>query len=255
MSSRSVAPSLRRAAHRTRIPLLRTSFHSHQHPASASASASPPSPGPAELAILRAAYRHVPQHGFSRRALNLGARDAGYLDISPSVLPDGAFSLVRFHLETQRLALAHTSRALSGNQPGSALRSKVAAITWARLIANRDILHEWQDALAMMAQPGHLSDSLRELALLSDEILYLAGDESVDSSWYSKRASLSMIYSASELYMTTDRSPGFANTNRFLTSRLEEANLVGGLIGDLTTWTSFTANAAVNVLRSRGLPI
>ncbi len=50
--------------------------------------------GAAERAILAAAYRHVPEHGFSPRTLALGARDAGYPDISASILPDGAFSLV-----------------------------------------------------------------------------------------------------------------------------------------------------------------
>ena len=47
-----------------------------------------------------------------------------------------------------------------------------------------------------MAQPSYLPTSIAELARLSDEIWFLAGDTSVDTSWYTKRASLSMIYSS-----------------------------------------------------------
>jgi rpsU-divergently transcribed protein len=47
-----------------------------------------------------------------------------------------------------------------------------------------------------MAQPSYVPTSIAELARLSDEIWFLAGDTSVDSSWYTKRASLSMIYSS-----------------------------------------------------------
>ena len=67
-----------------------------------------------------------------------------------------------------------------------------------------------------MAQPSYIPASLRELALLADEIHYLAGDKSVDPSWYTKRGGVSMIYASSELFMTNDRSPGFAETRAFL---------------------------------------
>lgn len=115
-------------------------FHSYDHPSSHSLF------NPTEEAILSAAYKHVPEYGFSQRALGLGAREAGYLDISPSVLPDGAFSLIRYHLVTQRLRLASIAqehikdKSLSGN-----VEAKVTALTWERLLGNRDVIHQWQE--------------------------------------------------------------------------------------------------------------
>ena len=121
----------------------RKTFTSHEH------SPSTPPFGSAETAILSAAYRHVPEHGFSHRSLALGSRDAGYLDISPSVLSDGVFSLIRFHLVSQRLGLAEKSRELSqgsdADLSGRAVASRVAALTWARLLANKGIIHGWQE--------------------------------------------------------------------------------------------------------------
>jgi ubiquinone biosynthesis protein COQ9 len=106
-----------------------------------------------------------------------------------------------------------------------------------------------------MAQPSCAPASLAELARLSDEIWYLAGDESVDSSWYTKRASLSAIYSATEVFMTQDKSKNFIETEQFLDSRLGDVMKMGGLVGALSEWADYTAHSAVNVLRSKGMRV
>lgn len=121
--------------------LARRPFHSYDHPP-------PPGAfGDAEKSILAAAYKHVPEHGFSQKALCCGARDAGYLDISASVIPDGAFGLIRYHLITQREALAARSRELfpDPNQPGISLR--VEELTWERLMGNKLVLDRWQEVI------------------------------------------------------------------------------------------------------------
>ena len=106
-----------------------------------------------------------------------------------------------------------------------------------------------------MAQPTHIPRSLSELAQLADEILYLAGDVSVDPSWYTKRASLAGIYAAAELFQTTDTSPGFRETRAFLRRRLDEAATAGGAVRAVGEWIGFNAGAAVNVLRSKGVRV
>jgi len=104
-----------------------------------------------------------------------------------------------------------------------------------------------------MAQPAYVPAALAELARLADEIWFLAGDTSVDTSWYTKRASLSAIYAASELYQTQDTSEGFKDTERFLDERLEDLKKVGGTVDAVGEWAGFTAQSFVNVLRSKGM--
>lgn len=106
-----------------------------------------------------------------------------------------------------------------------------------------------------MAQPSYVPVSLKELAMLSDEIWFLAGDKAVDPSWYSKRATLSMVYSSTELFMTNDTSADFAETSKFLNTRLDEVKSVGGALGAVGQWVGFTMNAGVNVLRSKGVSV
>jgi len=90
---------------------------------------------------------------------------------------------------------------------------------------------------------------------LSDEIWFLAGDVSVDTSWYTKRASLSSIYAATELYQTTDRSTDMKDTEQFLDRRLEEARVLGSAFSNVTQWAGFQGVAAVNMVRSMGVRI
>jgi ubiquinone biosynthesis protein COQ9 len=106
-----------------------------------------------------------------------------------------------------------------------------------------------------MALPSNLSTSVHELASLSDEIWFLSGDTSVDTSWYTKRASLSTIYAATDLYMTTDKSEGFQDTKEFLDRRFEDSFKMGTTVKGLGEWLGFTAGASINVLRSKGVRI
>jgi ubiquinone biosynthesis protein COQ9 len=106
-----------------------------------------------------------------------------------------------------------------------------------------------------MAIPSNMSTSLHELASLADEIWFLSGDTSIDSSWYTKRASLSSIYAATDLFMTTDKSNEFKDTQEFMERRFQDGHRLGTAMGNLGQWAGFTASAGINVLRSKGVRI
>lgn len=106
-----------------------------------------------------------------------------------------------------------------------------------------------------MAQPTYLAPSLHELAALADEIWFLAGDAAVDTSWYTKRASLSAMYAAAEVFQTQDTSAGYAETEQFLDGRLRDLQGLGGFAGKLGEWVAYTGHSTVNVLRSKGVRI
>jgi ubiquinone biosynthesis protein COQ9 len=106
-----------------------------------------------------------------------------------------------------------------------------------------------------MALPSNVSTSLHELASLSDEVWFLSGDTSVDTSWYTKRASLSATYAASDLFMTTDKSKDFQDTKDFLDRRFEDSFRMETTLKGLEEWLGFTAGASINVLRNKGVRI
>lgn len=120
-----------------RIPKYRQSYHSYEHDV-------PPTFTTAENAILSAAITHVPAQGFTATALRNGARDAGYLAVSTNLLSAGLFSLVKYHLVTQRLALSNDISTPPIQEPTNVL-DNVRALTLKRLRANEPIIHRWQE--------------------------------------------------------------------------------------------------------------
>ena len=142
MAIRTLLPRLRPLSKRIPLLILRP-YHSYDHPP-------PPGPfTPTESSILSAAIPHIPSHGFTHTTLSLGTKDAGYIDASTNLFPNGTFSLVHYHLYTQRLALAKhehiLSPALKEGEKVPGVGWKVEALTWERLMANREIIHRWQE--------------------------------------------------------------------------------------------------------------
>jgi len=237
-------------AHLRSSILLQSSrlYHSYEHKR--------PAPfTPVEDSILSAALAHVPAHGFTEAALSRGARDAGYLDVCTNLFPAGAFSIVNYHLVAQRLALAKHAppTAQSDSTPANEVADNIRVLALRRLQANTPIIHQWQEALALLSTARHLPNSLRELALLSDELLFLAGSTTVTSAWYSNRAALAAIYASAELFMTTDKSKNYVETEEFLTRRLREGETARGILSGLGAWAGMQAGGLVDGLRSKGV--
>ncbi|KAL9083079.1 MAG: hypothetical protein Q9159_006009 [Coniocarpon cinnabarinum] len=230
--------------------------------ASTSTLSSTPSSAPsAQTAILDAAMSHVPALGFTKDALLRGAHDAGYLPTSLALLSHGAFELVKFHLITQRTRLKdalpwHNSDASDPNsahelQPDARLEQTLLT----RLRANSPIIHQYATAIAIMSLARNIPPSLAELGRLSDEMLFLAGDTSVDSSWYMKRAAVAATYAASETFMTQDQSTDFIDTRRSLHRRLEDVRVLGQGAADVGQFLGFAGISTINILRSWNMRI
>ncbi|KAI9706907.1 MAG: Ubiquinone biosynthesis protein coq9, mitochondrial [Bogoriella megaspora] len=236
----------------TSLPARLRPYHS------AAFSSLPPYPE-AESTILSHALSRVPEHGFTSQALSLGAKDTGYLEVSANLFPKGAFEIVRYHLVQERRRLGERVQFPSENEGGRRLGvgEKVRMLVVGRLRGNveRGVDGRWSEAIALMAMPSNTPGSLRELARLSDEIWYLAGDTSVDTSWYTKRASLASVYAASEVFMTQDKSTEYRDTEQFVEDRLRDVQTVGGWMGNLGEWMSYTGWAGVNLARSKGFRI
>ncbi|GAT22766.1 ubiquinone biosynthesis protein coq9 [Aspergillus luchuensis] len=215
LTTKPTTTSLRTIQHqpclRTTTPSIRP-YHSIHHP-------SPPHEySNSQTTILSSALRHVPTHGFTRDALTLGARDAGFLDVSVQLLPRGEFDLILFWLASRR----------------GLLRSK---------------------ALAIMSLGENIPLSLSELHALSDDILTLAGDASVDASWYSKRMAVAAVYASSEFVMTRDTSAGLRDTEEFLTRRWADARAVKDKVSGVKQCLGFLGSTAVGLGRSWGLKL
>lgn len=102
------------------------------------------------MTILSAALEHVPEHGFTLDALRLGARDAGFLDVSIQLLPRGEVDLVMFWLASRRgLLRAKVEDGLfekiSEGEKELSVEEKLKILVLERLMMNEPIINKWQD--------------------------------------------------------------------------------------------------------------
>lgn len=97
--------------------------------------------------------------------------------------------------------------------------------------------------------------SLSELHALSNDILSLAGDTSVDASWYSRRFAVSTIYASAEVVMTRDPTPELSETASFVERRFEDRDALGLKCTAVAQCASFWGNTVVGVGRSWGLKV
>ncbi|CAB10122.1 Ubiquinone biosynthesis protein coq9, mitochondrial [Schizosaccharomyces pombe] len=200
--------------------------------------------------ILENALEHVPQLGFTEDAIVQGGQALGYSNLSKALFPSGPMDLISYFFLKQRYALSSLKPHLTTIPETS---GRVVQLIWSRLQGNRDIVQHLPQMIAICTYPSNLRKSLSSLAELSDEILYLAQDKSADFQWYTKRAAISAIYSASELFMSRDTSPNFEATYNFVQHRIQHAKALNDLRNDVLEWGSFQLNAVRSILRSRGI--
>lgn len=84
--------------------------------------------------------------------------------------------------------------------------------------------------MALGALPSNVPSTLRQIHSISDEVWFQAGDKAVDFSWYTKRAIVSKIYVATELYMLQDSSENHEATWEFLDRRIENVLAMGKVL-------------------------
>jgi len=168
--------------------------------------------------LLDAALLHVPFDGWSRAAFDAAVTDTGI---------DPVLALALFPRRGVDMALAwhrrEDARMLAALQAAELtqmrLRDKVALAIRLRLEhADREAVRR---GAALLALPAYAGEGARAMWQTADAIWNALGDPSTDGNWYTKRALLTGVYSASVLYWLGDTSEGAADTWAFVDRRIE----------------------------------
>jgi len=188
----------------------------------------PPERSPERDAAIIAALAHVPEMGWTRRALRAGLSDIGASPEDADLLfPGGASDMVEafFDLADRRMEAAAAKVDLAARR----LPERVRALIALRLLESRPHKEAARRALALMASPRHAGLAARALARTVDAIWHAAGDRAADFSWYTKRGILASVYAATVLFWLGDDSEDDAATLAFLDRRLAGVAGIGRL--------------------------
>lgn len=192
-------------------------------------------PDPMEAArerLLDALPPHVAFDGWSSAAIAAAAEEAGVdAETARLVFPRGGVdAALAFHERGDR----RMAEAFAGESHlGMGLTEKVTRCVRLRL----ELLAEHREAVrraaSLFALPPYAADGARAIWNTADTIWTAVGDTADDANWYTKRATLSGVYSATALYWLGDDTPGFTATWAFLDRRMEDVMRVEKTKADL----------------------
>ena len=111
------------------------------------------------------------------------------------------------------------------------LSDRIKAGVKLRLSYEIPYLRHWPSAMSVGLHPYFISNTMYKIHKVSDHVWFVAGDNSLDQSWYTKRAMLSTVYCSTELYMIQDKSKDLKDTWEFLNNRVNDLINV-----ENTTW-------------------
>jgi ubiquinone biosynthesis protein COQ9 len=170
--------------------------------------------------LLDAIVMHVPFDGWSPEAFAAAARDVGITPQEERVLfPRGATDLaVMFHEQGDRameLALAETD--LSSMR----VQDKITLAIRTRLdvVSDKEVVRRGS---ALFALPHNAAEGGRLIWGTADAMWRAIGDTSEDVNWYTKRMTLSAVWSSVVLYWLGDTTERHVATDEFIDRRIAD---------------------------------
>lgn len=173
----------------------------------------------ARARLLAAALPHVIFDGWGEATFTAAATDAAIAPgLARVICPRGALDLaVDYHRQGDRMM---AEKLATTDLSALKFREKVAAAVRFRLeVADADLVRR---GVALFSLPQNVVVGSSLVWGTADAIWRALGDNSADVNWYTKRMTLSAVYSATVLYWLGDDSAGKAATCEFLSRRIDD---------------------------------
>ncbi len=173
----------------------------------------------AKQKLLDAMLDHVPFDGWSETSFRAAVAECDMDEgLARAICPRGAVDLaLAFHARGDAAML---ERLKTEDLSDLKFRDKIATAVRFRLQAVQD-KEAVRRGVTLFALPIHAADGAKAIWGTCDQIWDALGDTSDDVNWYTKRATLSGVYSSTLLYWLGDDSPDHQNTWEFLNRRIE----------------------------------
>ncbi|WP_417806655.1 COQ9 family protein [Thioclava sp.] len=172
----------------------------------------------ARAELLTVIKPHVPFDGWSEPSFRAAVADLGIdSGLARVICPRGAVDLaVAYHREGDALMLEKLTEA---DLSGMKFRDRIATAVRFRLeVSDPELVRR---GAAVFALPHNAATGSKLVWETCDKIWRALGDQSEDYNWYSKRLTLSGVYSSTVLYWMGDTSDDHAKTWEFLDRRIE----------------------------------
>jgi ubiquinone biosynthesis protein COQ9 len=177
-------------------------------------------------ALLQEVLRAAPFDGWSGLALDRAAETLGFeRHVAREAFPGGVKEVLAFFMAEADREMAAGAKARGLDQ--GPVRQRVGNILRLRLEALAPHREAIRRALALHLLPGKAPSAIGGIYRTVDAIWRAAGDGSTDFNFYTKRAILAAVYSATLLRWLDDQSEDCAETWAFMERRLAGTARIG----------------------------
>jgi ubiquinone biosynthesis protein COQ9 len=180
--------------------------------------------------LLAAVLNHVAFDGWSEAALQAAGNDTGLAaDRVLNAFPGGARDALIFWHEVadQNMIAAMAAPEIAGLR----IRERVAAAIRIRLESCQPHREAVRAGCTLLMMPQNAALATKLLYGTVNAIWYAVGDQSTDHNFYTKRALLAAVYSATVLYWLNDKTDGSAATWAFLDRRIGDVMRIPQALG------------------------
>jgi ubiquinone biosynthesis protein COQ9 len=172
-------------------------------------------------AVLMAALAHVPFDGFTDGVLARAGKEAGAdKAVLARLFPDGASSLVEAFSDWADGEMK--ARLAKAKLAAMKVRERIKTAVLARLAVLAPHKEAARRAAAFLTLPPHAALGMTLLYRTTDAMWRAAGDTSTDFNFYTKRAILAGVYSATLMRWFTDDGKDERETKDFLARRIDD---------------------------------
>jgi ubiquinone biosynthesis protein COQ9 len=187
--------------------------------------------------IIAKALPMVPFDGWTQHTLNAAALAAGYKrGDAIRVFPEGAIQAANAYLHEANEQMLEALLPYHLDTMKIRERITLAVRLWLEVqTPNREALRK---TLALHAQPFYLQHGLHALYETVDTIWYAIGDNSTDFNFYTKRATLAAVFSATLITWLNDHSSGHEQSWEFLDRRIGDVMQIEKAKAQLRCWLS-----------------
>ena len=197
--------------------------------------------------LIRAMLTHVPFDGWTWEALEQGAKDIGFekkkttserLKIFKDFFKNGSIDFIEIFSEIIDLEVKENYDLIESKP--ERVPEKIKKIIMIRLYLCNKYKEAVRSSISLTAIPINAKKSLNILYKTCNCIWRIAGDKSVDFSFYTRRISLAAVYTPTLLFWLNDKSNNNVETELFLDRRLKDISKISLLKKPFSDVKKFT---------------
>ena len=177
------------------------------------------------LKILSKAKKHIPFDGWNEKIFSTVANNLKIpIDEIHALFPNNYIDLLKLYLEDSENKMLIDSKKL--NISNMKINKKIYEIILFRIKKNLNNKQLIRKTFIALSSPKNSLLGMSSLYKTVDNIWFVAGDNSSDFNYYTKRLILAGVYTSVLLYWLNDDSKNLIKTENFLNKQLKKTSFI-----------------------------